>query len=833
MRFDFVRFKGFGPFVEEQTIDFTQFEPGSIVAICGENGAGKSTVLELLAGSIDRETPTRGTLGELAVARDAFVEVHLATARGRYGITQRVDAKTGNGTSVVVNLATGEPILSNGSRTDFDAWRARWLPPSSVYFSTCFCPQKTDANANARGVLAMKPAKRKDVLVRVVGAERHQREAKRCAERAAEVEREVEKLNVAIAEQEKLAGASVIAAEIERAKEELSRLAEAHRDALAKVETARARAKVVGEQKADYDRVTAERQGVEQQIADVDAKLRDLRARIENNRKLLEREGEVRRAVARKVALDAELMTLKTTQAELETARASADVGRAAEALRRVRDEIAKTAGARATRTAWISKTAADIEMATAALASLKPREALLETEHTEASAKVEDLAKVSLVSAEGRIVGLRAGLEAISAIEVDSSGDVLEPVYELAEKTLSDDDAAVVAATTVPAQIAAARATKKRLAAELETIRRDILDANLVVAREESLTRERLLLEEATEKLAAMRQTETTEDEAQRAAQERADSCHDDLAQCEAKIRANDIERAGLEDDIRFAGKLDEAQGRLDAYVTQETELTAERARLENTLTALAQPPAPGPAPDLDAADRTVTQARAAISAHERALAVLEERHQRASAAEARLAELTDKRKAADADLADWARLADDYGRDGMQAFAIDAAAPAINDYLNRLLRECVGTRWTGKLETTYMDSKGKKQLEGCNVTIYDSEKFLELPGHRLSGGEGTIIGEALALALTVVGVNSSEMIPPTLVRDEVGSALDPRNSIAYVEMLRRAAAETLAPLVLFVSHDLMSQSLADRRILIENGRVILAGKAQSQVAA
>ena len=41
-----LRFQCFGPYVQEQFIDFQELEKNGLFLICGETGAGKTTILE-------------------------------------------------------------------------------------------------------------------------------------------------------------------------------------------------------------------------------------------------------------------------------------------------------------------------------------------------------------------------------------------------------------------------------------------------------------------------------------------------------------------------------------------------------------------------------------------------------------------------------------------------------------------------------------------------------------------------------------------------------------------------------------------------------------------
>src|SRR5690348_3802502 len=150
---------GFGPFASEFSIDLAGLDPNArLVAICGENGAGKTTALELaLPGAMYRQTPTRGSLVSLATRRDAFMETTLL-ARERWTIRHLVDAVSGKSEALVLD-ERGAPVLPDAKVKHFDEWAAEHLPDPGIYFASAFAPQ------GAAGFLGAKPSERKDILL--------------------------------------------------------------------------------------------------------------------------------------------------------------------------------------------------------------------------------------------------------------------------------------------------------------------------------------------------------------------------------------------------------------------------------------------------------------------------------------------------------------------------------------------------------------------------------------------------------------------------------------------------------------------------------------------
>jgi len=163
---------------------------------------------------------------------------------------------------------------------------------------------------------------------------------------------------------------------------------------------------------------------------------------------------------------------------------------------------------------------------------------------------------------------------------------------------------------------------------------------------------------------------------------------------------------------------------------------------------------------------------------------------------------------------------IAEALGRNGVQAYEIDAVGPELSQLATSLLHEAFGSRWTVSFETTRVGATGE-QLEAFRVCVLDTERGTDGPAKRLSGGERVIVGEAISLALTVLACQRAGVDAPTLVRDESGAALDASNGRNYIAMLRRASALVGAKRCLLVSHSAELAALCDARLLVEDGAV------------
>ena len=99
-----IRFQCFGPYMDEQFLDFTQLEPHGLFLICGETGAGKTTILDAICYALYNQSSgsTRGK--GLAVMRCkqaqktdiTLVEFLFSCAGTRYKFRRTLEYKRKN-----------------------------------------------------------------------------------------------------------------------------------------------------------------------------------------------------------------------------------------------------------------------------------------------------------------------------------------------------------------------------------------------------------------------------------------------------------------------------------------------------------------------------------------------------------------------------------------------------------------------------------------------------------------------------------------------------------------------------------------------------------------
>ncbi len=807
MKLTTLALRGIGPFRDETRIDFREIS-GRLIAVTGPNGAGKSTLLECVLGAIDRTTPTRGRLTDLATARDAFVELGV----GDVTITQRVDGVSGKGETLVTN-GTGAPVLADAKVSTFDAWRKEALPPTSVLLTTVFSAQ------GSGGFLALSTSERKGTLLRTLGIEGIEKYAERARQNArdarARLEAHVERVK---GERERATPVDEAEVDVDFARN-VATGAEAQL-ILRKGELADARRQhsALVEAFENAEAARAAKHEAREKCADAELAVRDAQGRHLATKGALVGSDEIRAEAAGVIALRERLDHLREDLSAAKTRVAETDME-----MRATHDDEK-----RSLEEYGAAKRRADsAESARTSMARCREQEARvlgLETEAHDAE-RARDRAADALTEAEHRtaaglderVRGLRGGLLGIS------SGVAADPVAT-ATTTLDEDDARAASVVEVRAQIQAAREAKDQAHRRFTEADFALQEAKRVAARIPDLEAAVAAGAEAEREMVAARGAQEEAAARRRPIQLRLGLQRNSVGELETQASATTVDLRKAEVAAARIPEIDRAEARLEEI--EQAVATANRAHAaaRAAYDALPDPPDAAPVPDVRAQESAVETAEGRARDAASTVAVASQALEAARSAAARIDALETEQLVIQEDLADWTRLGADLGPRGLQAFEIDAVGPEISTIATSLLHECFGPRWTVSLTTTRPSADGKREIECFDVQVLDTERGRDGEADGLSGGEKVIVGEAVSLALTTVACRRAGLDSPTLVRDESGAALDPERARAYVAMLRRAAELIGAERVLLVSHTPEVQELCDARIEILDGHLSVA---------
>lgn len=805
---------------------------GKVVALTGDNGSGKTTILELIPGALFRETPSQGAIGNLAHETPGFAEVD-AVADRRYRVTQRI----GPAQSSSVVTWDGDdrdpppdcpPVIPSGKVSDFDTWAEKAFPAQELYFTGMFAAQSSGKNVTER-FIDMKAADRKAVLLRAIGVERLELLAEKARKHKREEEKSLAAKSASVAEVRKqydvaanaLSQVEPLQVRLEEAKLLVSSAtaalatARAERDEAADVAAAvRERTAAFFRAKEEIDRLESERQ--------------DIQTRLDNNERLLEGAENIRQAATQYENLGNRIAGLteklaaekrrrdaerdKCSRLRSELARVNSDIDRSMSSLRRARGVL---------------RDEESVTNALESIASIRTDIATWEAHEAEKRREIETLRRRSVHGAFDRIESLGERLETLSewSERRPEKDQTIPAVQRYAASGLEEDDVAAAANRSVPADMERARAEVETAVARLRELGESLIQASALAARADSIKaahHDRIAADQdvkdrmqAKEALLAQIGKADEYAETSRAA---ADSYEQTLARLREERQSISARAGMLERLLQADAKIKGYRDRLKAI---ESEIATQR-----------QVPS---SPDHEATQKRLREATLEVNRRETAeqharteqqqaevflqLAVKESEY--ADQLRQRLEGLEAEEAAVRSDMLDWLRLAADCGINGLQASEIDGAGPELTALANELLHECYGPRWTVTIETTRLADKGRKRTEGCFIKVLDTERAREGFIESFSGGEKVLIGEAISLALTVLACRKANISEPTLVRDETAGALSEHKAVAYVAMLRHALQMTGAHAVLFVTQSSEVASLADVQLEIRNGSV------------
>ena len=789
MRLERIRLHNVGTH-KDLDVDFSSQGDAKLVAISGVNGAGKSTLLELaMPGTLYRGTPTRGSLLSLATARDSWLETDITVGGERYIIKHLLDAASKK-SEASVTRGDGTPVLDGSKVSEFDAWVSRAVVDRDVLLASVFRAQGTEGLAQA------KPAERKTILLRALGIDKLEKLAqiardnvKSASGEVAKLESRLDELGPDESESAKL--------RVESAQAELENMRANLAEAEAELESARAKQAEVAAAIASIESETARYDEAQARIAKLNRDKSALETRISAEAAKLEKcEGLDSGAVEiqRKNVLE----QLKVSEDELTTLLDDETA---------LRDELneAKAALQLASGNAQlvVSQITALAHSAQAFDADADNKLAAAVDVVRALEAKIEELEAAPQAS-DDRVGHLRDGLARVT------DATTLDEAKDEAAACLAEDDSALSFVDERPAA--------------LKTAWRELAQAKLDVSSAQRAVEDSKKALEAAEELEAKRIEQKRSIELETEAKAQVASASGKLQAVSADVAAAKTAVNTLRDETdNLRKQLDTASEAMSIRAVliecrdQISRIDADIDAATDSVPAL--PPAPPLPVNIDAFDARVKAARAELSRVESTLAVAQAAVEKESEIATRRGTVKASLEEMREELGDWKCLARDLGKDGIQAAEIDAAGPELTALCNDLLHECHGTRWAIRIDTQRLSSDGKKQLEGLEIVVIDTENGREDGIETYSGGERVVLGEAVSLALTTLACRRLGLDAPTLIRDESGAALDATNAQAYIAMLRRAADIVGASRVLLVSHSAEVRELCDSVIEIGRG--------------
>jgi exonuclease SbcC len=761
MILDRLTFRGLTRFVDPVSIDFKALGAG-LIAVVGRNGSGKTTILEAVPAALYKTMPSRpGSLYEHCQGRDAYVQVEFDAGPAPLKVRVLVDAEQRKTEGYVFEY---DRSLTTGRAAEFDALILERFGSLELFLSSVFASQNKVGD-----FLRMPKSARKALFAELLGLGR------------LEDLHELAKVRLVLSDRDLVA----VRAELQEAEREMEAI----------------------------DKLEAE--GVQAAVK-CDETGKALETAREKERACQEAVARHKGETERLLALEAAVKTSQAHQEAAEKARVAARARPVAIQFdydKRVTelDEREKHAKEVLAMDAIVAEAEAKVPKLEAQAARLDKEEKDLAERKRDVQAALQKLNhandRLAVQKQQRADVARRAGLLALAPC---TDADAWIPSFGIRvahmEPALLPAECPLLADARDARTAAVASAQDHALEHQAELCTQDLTKAKealtaieeIIAAEPESLWDVNKLLT-ATRKLAAQR---------------------DRLQDAARSLEFIAGERRGVKE--KLDADFEEAKQRYDEAAADARRAdTALGKRKEDYDLAQQQAKGDSAAPgNLRAATVAREKAEIEAKAADRAAAEIGARLDQLRKTADAIPDLKTDVTMAEEHLGDWRLLEEAFGRNGIQALEISAAGPEVAALTNELLEGCYGARFSLAFDTLREKKSARGEFaETFDVKVYD--EGIERSAEALSGGERTVVGEAIGLAIAIYNARKSGIRWDTLFRDETAGALDPANAQAYVDMLRRALTMGGFWQVIFVSHSPEVWERADVRLHVGDGKV------------
>lgn len=670
-------------------VEIRRARVGRLTGIGGPTGAGKTTLFEQILAARHGSTAYRDVPLHDQFVVPGVTEMDFTVDPDRYRSVITVDPKAGRTEGML--WKNGNHIAGPLIR-DFRKEAERQFGPKDLFLATAYAVQpKSHAKDTTGSFLRADRANRRSLMVEMLGERMYERRRGYSKSKADELEAAIDMIRARVTELEGRAA--------ERAGVAEQRATQVQRLAAAGVlaETADKAVAAAQKRKGEAERALAvlealqgDDTALEGEIRTLEARVRDAETRKGNNQGLLDKDGDIKQAVARdKVLLEERQRLVPVVNDKARAGSALKDLERRLrDAQKRLKDSQDLAARAGAIRAAVIRD--AEVRALLAALEPLKAEgaalarsiEALQERVQDATGRRAEDQALIERAEAVRSAVAEVAGLTA-RRVQLDEDIELRETARRTAslawqaasvarerltgrQEHLVRLQAETAIVSAVPCRAEGEYAGCQFLLRAVETRKTDLPAAEMAIA--ELMAELEGAPEAAPEDLAAPLREERrrvvadiathqkTADEAGalEAALARTEELDATLKALDRDVATQTARQAEVAGALAGAGALDTEIQSLAADVSLGTKLEAAVALVEEL-----QPQVAALSIDVDAAKARVTEIGAAESRvmsvdQERAtLASLVELEDRLAGAKARIAELTTQMEQANADVA------------------------------------------------------------------------------------------------------------------------------------------------------------------------------------
>lgn len=768
------------------------------------HNCGKTLALQLMSAGVNYgRTPTRGTLDDLSIAKDSFIEVTQQIGGTEYVLSQMCNGVTRSG--MVSLTKNGVAELSKAGRAEYKVWADKNLIPQNLY-DAVICQSGTES------VIDLKDGPRVELLLRVLGLEIYEMWAEDARKRAKVIGEQLSEIRARLGELSR--GQTV-----EFCKEWVARTGSEKRHADETLRWGQAtvtdlRDKNAAAQRADveYRALMRQRQDVLAERQRIEDELTSLVSRIRINKVILAEADDIAQAVKDVASYSESITALQEQSADLRVTQSEVNGElRASRNREESLQEKLKALRRAITNADAVLERSIAIRDAIYSVTEYEKEVARLKYEGQSLWQEIENRREVVSKGSETRIGGLRAAL--VSIADDDPSKRV---AIIVAKGAISDDDALILQVAVLPTEIEALQEQWQRTGqaqrnAETtrEAYRQMAVRLPEIEAAEKSKVEAEALIDNVSRSI-------TEEGKTILLLNERVVAVVKDLASKTATIVAAQREVTRLAPLAAKDATLKIARTQIQGYEEQAS-------TLRERLTKIVVPSIPAPPSIIDLSEyeaalnstsRIAQEAQTQLTLAEKALEDAEgsEQRQRELAAQASVLE---QRQAVET------RLGIELGKDGLQKAEIASAGPDLTAITNELLQRAGDTRHSVSIATERTHSNKKDTIPCLDIMVFDSVEGIHKESRRLSDAGKIIVGWPFSLALIIIGCERAGITEgPTIFIDEALGPADEENAPRCVAMLRHFA-KRLGSQVIFVAQQASAWALADNRIHLEQGRV------------